>query len=402
MKYLIAAVIGAVIGYLTNYIAIKMIFRPYNEKRIFGVRIPFTPGLIPKERFRIAKSVGKTVGEHLITEDDIVESLCNKEIEESLEKWVNDELEIVIKERKTINDYVDKLNLDLDLRGLLSTQIEKIIIEYLNSEETDKGLKNLIYEEVNKSLSGNKTIDSLIPDNIKLSIKSMIFNKRDIIAEELKKVLGSESTEVKIKKAIDEAISTRLSPMVSMFINSNVIYDYLLPEVNNFLDNDENKKEIAQMINGSLMDRVFETTMDELSVDTIDTLSNFISDKILTVMKDENMANKLKPVVDSIIENIISRPIADIIGDDVEKLKKVSSHLIRNIYNNLVRCKAKAFISKFNISEMVENKINEFDIEFTEKLVLDLANKELSAITWLGGLLGGLIGILSPIIGSIL
>lgn len=402
MKYLIAAIIGAVIGYLTNYIAIKMIFRPYNEKRIFGVRIPFTPGLIPKERFRIAKSVGKTVGEHLITEDDIVDSLCNKEIEESLEKWVNDELEIVIKERKTINDYVDKLNLDLDLRGLLSTQIEKIIIEYLNSEETDKGLKNLIYEEVNKSLSGNKTIDSLIPDNIKLSIKSMIFNKRDIIAEELKKVLGSESTEVKIKKAIDEAISTRLSPMVSMFINSNVIYDYLLPEVNNFLDNDENKKEIAQMINGSLMDRVFETTMDELSVDTIDTLSNFISDKILTVMKDENMANKLKPVVDSIIENIISRPIADIIGDDVQKLKKVSSHLIRNIYNNLVRCKAKAFISKFNISEMVENKINEFDIEFTEKLVLDLANKELSAITWLGGLLGGLIGILSPIIGSIL
>ena len=402
MKYLIAAIIGAVIGYLTNYIAIKMIFRPYNEKRIFGVRIPFTPGLIPKERFRIAKSVGKTVGEHLITEDDIVDSLCNKEIEESLEKWVNDELEIVIKERKTINDYVDKLNLDLDLRGLLSTQIEKIIIEYLNSEETDKGLKNLIYEEVNKSLSGNKTIDSLIPDNIKLSIKSMIFNKRDIIAEELKKVLSSESTEMKIKKAIDEAISTRRSPMVSMFINSNVIYDYLLPEVNNFLDNDENKKEIAQMINGSLMDRVFETTMDELSVDTIDTLSNFISNKILTVMKDENMANKLKPVVDSIIENIISRPIADIIGDDVQKLKKVSSHLIRNIYNNLVRCKAKAFISKFNISEMVENKINEFDIEFTEKLVLDLANKELSAITWLGGLLGGLIGILSPIIGSIL
>lgn len=402
MKYLIAAIIGAVIGYLTNYIAIKMIFRPYNEKRIFGVRIPFTPGLIPKERFRIAKSVGKTVGEHLITEDDIVESLCNNEIEESLEKWVNDELEVVIKERKTINDYVDKLNLDLDLRGLLSTQIEKIIIEYLNSEETDKGLKNLIYEEVNKSLSGNKTINSLIPDNIKLSIKSMIFNKRDIIAEELKKVLGSESTEVKIKKAIDEAISTKLSPMVSMFINSNVIYDYLLPEVNNFLDNDENKKEIAQMINGSLMERVFETTMDELSVDTIDTLSNFISDKILTVMKDENMANKLKPVVDSIIENIISRPIADIIGDDVQKLKKVSSHLIRNIYNNLVRCKAKAFISKFNISEMVENKINEFDIEFTEKLVLELANKELSAITWLGGLLGGLIGILSPIIGSIL
>ncbi len=50
MKFLIASIIGGIIGYLTNWIAIKMLFRPYEEKRIFGMKVPFTPGLIPKEK----------------------------------------------------------------------------------------------------------------------------------------------------------------------------------------------------------------------------------------------------------------------------------------------------------------------------------------------------------------
>ena len=46
--YLISALVGAVIGYITNWLAIKMLFKPHNEKRVFGIRIPFTQGIIPK------------------------------------------------------------------------------------------------------------------------------------------------------------------------------------------------------------------------------------------------------------------------------------------------------------------------------------------------------------------
>ena len=71
LKYIIPILVGALIGYCTNYIAIKMLFRPYTEKILFGIRLPFTPGVIPKNKPRMAAAVGKAVGENLFTGNDI-------------------------------------------------------------------------------------------------------------------------------------------------------------------------------------------------------------------------------------------------------------------------------------------------------------------------------------------
>ena len=71
MKYIIPMIVGSIIGYITNWLAIKMLFRPHEEKRILGIRLPFTPGMIPKERGRIAKSVGDTVEDYLLTPEKI-------------------------------------------------------------------------------------------------------------------------------------------------------------------------------------------------------------------------------------------------------------------------------------------------------------------------------------------
>lgn len=44
-----APIVGGVIGYITNSLAIRMLFRPHYKKRMFGKRIPFTSGIIPKD-----------------------------------------------------------------------------------------------------------------------------------------------------------------------------------------------------------------------------------------------------------------------------------------------------------------------------------------------------------------
>ena len=50
ITYLVTPIVGGIIGYVTNDIAIKMLFRPHEAKYIFGHKIPFTPGIIPKEK----------------------------------------------------------------------------------------------------------------------------------------------------------------------------------------------------------------------------------------------------------------------------------------------------------------------------------------------------------------
>ena len=57
--YLLGPLVGGVIGYITNDVAIRMLFRPHQPKYLFGIHIPFTPGIIPKERFRIAQAVAR-------------------------------------------------------------------------------------------------------------------------------------------------------------------------------------------------------------------------------------------------------------------------------------------------------------------------------------------------------
>ncbi len=78
--FLIGPAVGAVIGYITNDIAIRMLFRPHEAKYILGVKVPFTPGIIPKEKTRIAGAIGKAVSENLMNREVLEKSLLSDEM----------------------------------------------------------------------------------------------------------------------------------------------------------------------------------------------------------------------------------------------------------------------------------------------------------------------------------
>jgi len=67
LLFVVPPIAGAIIAYSTNVIAIKMLFRPLKEYRVFGIRIPFTPGILPKQRNKLAQSIGAMVERELIT-----------------------------------------------------------------------------------------------------------------------------------------------------------------------------------------------------------------------------------------------------------------------------------------------------------------------------------------------
>lgn len=83
-KFILPPLIGAVIGYFTNLIAVKMLFFPHEEKHIFGFRVPFTPGAIPKGKARLAKAAGAIVENDLFTKEDISSRMLTEEVEKPL------------------------------------------------------------------------------------------------------------------------------------------------------------------------------------------------------------------------------------------------------------------------------------------------------------------------------
>jgi uncharacterized membrane protein YheB (UPF0754 family) len=82
--------LGAFIGYLTNKVAIRMLFRPLKAWRVLGVRVPMTPGIIPSKRHELAENIGEMVGEHLLTPTDIGAALSAERFQEHLYQLVDD------------------------------------------------------------------------------------------------------------------------------------------------------------------------------------------------------------------------------------------------------------------------------------------------------------------------
>ena len=82
--FLVPPVVGAIIGFITNVVAIRMLFRPHREIRIFGIRLPFTPGILPKQRCKLAQSIGGMVERELLTAEIIRQRLVRDDVREKI------------------------------------------------------------------------------------------------------------------------------------------------------------------------------------------------------------------------------------------------------------------------------------------------------------------------------
>lgn len=77
-------VVGALIGLVTNYIAVKMLFRPYQARYIGKLRIPFTPGIIPRRQQALAGALGHMIADTLVREEDLQNALLSKEVTDTV------------------------------------------------------------------------------------------------------------------------------------------------------------------------------------------------------------------------------------------------------------------------------------------------------------------------------
>ena len=81
LKCFLLVFIGAMIGWITNFIAIKMLFRPYKEINLIFFKIQ---GLLPKRRNEIGNSIAEVVNNELVSVKDIISKISPEDIEENI------------------------------------------------------------------------------------------------------------------------------------------------------------------------------------------------------------------------------------------------------------------------------------------------------------------------------
>jgi uncharacterized membrane protein YheB (UPF0754 family) len=191
IKLTVPTVIGAIIGYITNWLAIKMLFRPYTKKYIAGIPVPFTPGVIPKEREKIIDSIAETLEKHLLTEEKIREFLEKNQYREQLKGRIEVILEDMVdntvesmKETLKTGISAGKVNIKLTLLlPLFEKTIDKI------TPTLKKKLKDKLIKKASDTLE--KNIEEEISNLLKnLQVKEIVKESlQEIEVQELERLL---------------------------------------------------------------------------------------------------------------------------------------------------------------------------------------------------------------------
>ena len=152
-RILILAVIGGLIGYITNVIAIKLIFRPINPIKIpiFNVEII---GMIPKRKLEIASNVAQVIEEQFFSFDDIIENVITEQDKQIIIDYIKVRIKLVLNEklglipssiRNLVQNYISEIIED-EIRSGVDELSEELIIKANNRINIKEIVENKINE----------------------------------------------------------------------------------------------------------------------------------------------------------------------------------------------------------------------------------------------------------------
>ncbi|NLK20657.1 MAG: DUF445 family protein [Epulopiscium sp.] len=492
--FFISPIAGSVIGYFTNWLAIKMLFKPHEEKRVLGIKVPFTPGLIPKEKDKIAKKIGVTVGEHLLSEDAIVKILIEERTVESIhnrisntfsnlkekEEGIDEMLDFLlgedkIKSLKLIEDYLAGFILQkisspdsLDrVAEFITGQIEKILdknvadinvdrliqIDFIKNDFLKQWAIDLVISSKDKLRQEDATLSKIIPPAISSGIKDMIKSQIPNYMPILLSYMDKPSIQDKVKKLLVGIIEANVGKLGLMFVDEKRVYDKLVHYLGEYIEKDENQKEIIKQIEefinyilekpiGYWVKRI-EFISEKDKIEKIyDNIIFYVSDgeninifksklrDYLSYQGDMNIldiAKRFKPSIlydikkwikthhkvqkeelNQLVKNLIAKELEKILQMPISKwmeglqpsTEETIKESILKFYKDFVINHSADITKVVNIPHIVEERIIEFETDYAEKIILSVVDKELKAITWLGAVLGFIIGFF-PVIFNI-
>ena len=268
--YLLPPLIGAVIGYFTNLIAVKMLFYPHEPVYVFGHRLPFTPGAIPKGKARLAKSAGKIVQNELFTREDISGRLLTEEVEKPLIDKVMSILDSDIKDTGSVligsTEKFDKL--EHDFTELLSLKITDAIKRMDIPETIHREGKAMMLDRVLNS----KVLSLVVTDK-------MIDRVMDAVSDKMEEFIDTKGPEM-----VSEITTSRIHDLgerTPLYVLELAGYD---PEFIRRKITEAYRESVVNAVNSALrridVAKVVEDKINSMSVDELEK-------GVLTVMKTE-------------------------------------------------------------------------------------------------------------------
>lgn len=397
--YIAPPLAGAVIGYFTNDVAIKMLFRPYTAKYIGRYRLPFTPGLIPSNQERLAKRVSDTIMGSLLTPEEL-QNLARRLLEiERVQAAVAWFLELVLeqiqadREQKTVKVLANILR---DLLGESMPRWLRVLARKPDFLEPqfDRIFDRVILEfELNEQQSQQLAdwfIDAVLPPEVlRLAIIDFLTDRNiQVIDENLREKSSGTYWVVANLFGVRNALSR--------------LRTFCLD------DKEQANRVISELISGlNIRDRSSELLQDlslqNLPVATVARLRKTMADSAREYIRSKGVE-----LIQGLTESVDWDGIANVVVSRLRNstvltssLDVVSQELAIIIDRYLERDLEKIMtqvIPILNIDMVIINRIKATSPADLEAGIQSIVKTELQGIVNLGGVLGLVVGLMQTLI----
>ncbi|WP_040952584.1 DUF445 domain-containing protein [Gorillibacterium massiliense] len=376
---IISVSVAAFVGGVTNHLAIKMLFHPRREIRWFGIKLPFTPGLIPKRKEEIGRSLGKVVVTHLVTKEGLQGMLLKPVFRGSIENRLSETINLWASREDTLEQTLLRYwpperveAIKQRLEGWLTEQTREKVLDIWNRGKLDE-----------------LPIQALLPEWSEDRREDLARKGTEALLAQIKEELSSPRSDQMLRKitsGILEQGGGFLGSLAGMFMDENKMTARVKAAVLRQLDSPELYSLIGSFIYRKLQDLEQMPLGDAIRLATHKDPQDWIGDLVKTWLKWGEW-----------LEDAGRMRLSDIIGSRrdwlLAQVPAVSGGLINLLANNLER-----MLEAIQLPVIVEDEVNKFPVEQVEEIILSLSGKEFRAITWLGVLLGGVIGLMQSFI----
>ncbi|WP_410769784.1 DUF445 family protein [Fontibacillus sp. BL9] len=375
---LVSVSVAAFVGGVTNHFAIKMLFHPRNPVYIGKFHVPFTPGLIPKRREDIAESLGTVVADYLVTTEGIQELVTRPAF------------------KKQGEQYLENLLVRLGESELTLKEAALMIWEPERWEEVKSRLANTGRSVADRGLSllwndlgwGDRSLKDLVPGwNEENRLRWSGAAADAVLRAVEEELLSAEGQRMLTKMAGDMADKAGgfLGTMAAIFMDEDKLVRKLTPTLVRALQGEEAKRKITNAIQGRL-----ETFGEKPASELIELVAGvpateWLSDKMNGLPLEQWIGAAERLRVSSLVDPWKARA--------VEALPAVSERLI-----SVVSKGVPTVMKALQLPKLVQEQVQKFPVERLEEVILSLSGKEFRAITWLGVLLGGIIGLFQSLL----
>ncbi len=283
LSLLLRPLLGGVIGYITNDIAIRMLFRPHTAKYVFGIHVPFTPGIIPKERGRIASALGESICNNLLNPEVMERSLLSEEMLEKLRLRIDQFFDDQRKNDETLAEFLCHYMSVEDL-SLIKSDVAAQLSEQIHQKMNDVDLGNkishiVIKKAVEKTKSGligfirSKVHADAWLDRITEPAEKLLAKHVNELIRDNSSTLVNDMLDGEIDKFLDQPVRKLLEGREDKLILAR---DRIIDLYRSLIT--ERLPRILQTINIS---RIIENRINEMDMDEAEKIIHNVMDKEL-------------------------------------------------------------------------------------------------------------------------